>query len=91
MPVLSYVFFAIFAIVILGTYLALRRNLGNPRTVMIVCMVGSIISMGLTQVARVNADGSPILAGLIGGALGAIGAVGVIVMARYFGQNQSVE
>jgi multisubunit Na+/H+ antiporter MnhC subunit len=84
MPALALV---LFAIVITGTYLALRRGLGNPRRVMMISIAASAMTMGLAQIARVSEGGSPLLAGLIGGALGIVGSISILIMARYFQQR----
>lgn len=88
MPALALVFFVLFAIVITGTYLALRRGLGNPRRVMGISMAASAITMALAQIARVSEGGSPLLAGLIGGGLGIVGSISVMILARYFQQRE---
>lgn len=87
MPALALVFFVLFAAVILGTYLALRRGMGEPRRVMMISMAASAITMALAQIARVTEGGSPILAGLIGGVLGIVGSISVLILARYFQQR----
>jgi hypothetical protein len=84
MPVISYVFFAAFALIIMATYIAVRRGLGNIRVVAAVCMIGSVITMMLSQVARVGIGGNPVAAGLIGAVLGALGGAAVLALAWYF-------
>lgn len=89
MPMLSYVFFVAFALIILATYMAVRRGWGNIRIVAALCMLGSVVTMTLSQVSRVGAGGNPLAAGLIGGLIGALGAGAVLSLAWYF-HNQEM-
>lgn len=84
MPVLSMVFFAAFALVVVGTYIAVRRGLGNIRAIAAVCMVGSIVTMMLSQITRVTNGGNPFAAGIIGAGVGAIGGASILALAWYF-------
>jgi multisubunit Na+/H+ antiporter MnhC subunit len=84
MPVLSMVFFAAFALIVVGTYVAVRRGMGNIRVIAAMCMVGSIITMMLSQITRVTNGGNAFAAGLIGAGVGAIGGASVLALAWYF-------
>jgi multisubunit Na+/H+ antiporter MnhC subunit len=89
MSMLTYVFFGAFALVIVGTYIAVRRGWGNLRMVAAVCMAGSVITMMLAQISRVTTGGNPLAAGIIGALVGALGGAAVLALAWYFHSQES--
>ncbi len=84
MPALTWLFFGLFLLVMVGTYLALRRGIGSPRTVAALGLFAGVVTMALAQVARVGEGGNLLVVGAIGGLLGALGTIAVLALAWYF-------
>jgi O-antigen/teichoic acid export membrane protein len=65
----SFVFYAIFAVILVGMYLGIRRGWGQPGFVAAVGIVGSVISMLLMSLSQGNAALHAVAVGLVVGGL----------------------
>jgi hypothetical protein len=95
MSFIPMLFFAAFAAVLIFTYLAVRRQWGNLRTVAALGMFGSIVTMTLALVTRAGAEagaganqvlGQMLLFGVV---LGFVGGAGSLALAWYFQTNET--
>jgi hypothetical protein len=83
---LALLFFFAFAVIILMTYLALRRGWAAPGKVAAVGMIGSIITMSLSMVSQPNVP--PVQAIFFGVVVGAGFAGAALAVAWYFQRNE---
>lgn len=83
---LSLLFFIAFAFVIGGIYIGIRRNLAKPAVIAAAGILGSIVTMSLSMMARPNIPPAQgLLMGiLIGGVMGVI----TLAAAYYFQRNE---
>ncbi|MDX2139810.1 MAG: hypothetical protein SF123_17120 [Chloroflexota bacterium] len=65
----SFIFYAIFALILVGMYLGIRRGWGQPGFVAAVGIVGSVISMLLMSLSQGNAVLHAVVVGLVVGGL----------------------
>lgn len=75
------IFFFIFVVVLVVTYLAIRRQWAGPVTVSVSSVIGSILSMILFSLAQGN---SPIHAILVGIVVGFVFSGALLAIAWYF-------
>jgi Na+/H+-translocating membrane pyrophosphatase len=78
---LSFVFFLIFAAILVWMYLAIRRGWGAPIFVAGAGVVGSIISMLLMSISQGNEPLQAVVVGLI---VGGVFSGATLAMAWYF-------
>lgn len=79
------IFFFLFALVLVGMYVAVRRQLASPGMIAGVGMLGSVISMTLYLLSR-NAS---IIHGLVFGIiLGAVFCLATLAIAWYFQSSE---
>lgn len=83
---MSLVFFIVFALILVGMYVGIRRRLAGPGIVAAVGVLGSIISIMLMSLAQGNNVLQAVVVGIL---IGAIFSVIVLVMAWYFQTNES--
>lgn len=82
---LAFIFFALFAVVLVGVYLSIRRRLAPPGVVAAAGVLGSVITMTLFSLAQANLLAHALLVGLlVGGGF----AAGILAMAWYFLANE---
>jgi O-antigen/teichoic acid export membrane protein len=65
----SFIFYGIFALILVGMYLGIRRGWGQPGFVAAAGIVGSVISMLLMSIAQGNAVLHAVVVGLVVGGL----------------------
>lgn len=95
MNLLPLLFFVAFAVVLVGTYLAVRRQWGDLRVVAALGMFGSVVTMTLALITRAGAEagvganqvlGEMLLYGVL---LGMLGGAGSLALAWYFQTNEA--
>ncbi len=79
------IFFALFALVLVGMYLAIRREWAPPGLVAGVGMVGSIVTMVLTSLANDNSIIQALVAGIL---VGGLFTAATLAAAWYFHSNE---
>jgi hypothetical protein len=85
-PFISLVFFGLFALVIIVTFIAVRRQWGNLRVIAAACLVLSILTMSLALITRAGDLAGQVAAQMIffGTLLGGVGGLAALVIAWYF-------
>lgn len=81
----SPIFFLVFAIILVITYLAIRRQWAGPVTISIGSVLASIIAMTLMALAQGN---SIIQALIVGVAIGFVFSGATLAIAWYFHSNE---
>lgn len=81
MTPLAFVFFALFALAIIGMYLAIRRRYAPPGVTAVVGVLAAVISMTLFSLAQANLLAHALLVGLL---MGGGFAVATLALASYF-------
>lgn len=79
------IFFFIFAVVLVGTYMAVRRGWGAPRMVAGGGVLGSIFSVTLISLAQQNSLAQAMIVGLV---VGGLFSVATLLMAWYFQNSE---
>jgi hypothetical protein len=86
MSIPALIFFFLFVLVIVFTYIALRREMFPRRPLIVGCVSGSILALTIMTLAQ---NASFIQAILTGVVLGAIFSASVVVIALYFHANEA--
>jgi uncharacterized membrane protein len=81
----AFIFFAIFAVILVGIYLAVRRRWASPGVIAVVGVLASIIDMVLISLAQGN---SVFQAAVVGIVVGAIFSGATLAVAWYFHTNE---
>lgn len=81
----SLVFFFLFAVVQVVTYLAIRRQWGRPVAVAVGCVLLSIITMVLTSLGQNNAIIQAIIVGIV---IGTVFSGATLAIAWYFHSSE---
>lgn len=84
----SFLFFFLFAGIILVTYIALRRGVGRPALVSFLGVIGSVIAMVLFSLGQGN---SMLQALVVGVLVGGFFSVAALAIAAYFQGNEMRE
>lgn len=82
----SWLFFLLFAVVLVLTYLAIRRRWGPPVLISLFGVIGGIVTMTLMGLAQGNTFVQALFAGLLVGGLFSLGA---LAMAWYFKTSEA--
>jgi len=82
----SWLFYALFALVLLLTYMAIRRRWGPPALVSIFGVIAGIVTMTLMGLAQGNTLAQALFAGFLVGGLFSLGA---LAMAWYFKTSEA--
>ena len=81
----SWIFFIVFAGVLVITYLAIRREWASPVVVSAVSVLGSIIAMTLVSLAQGNSIIQAIIVGIV---VGSVFSGATLAIAWYFHSNE---
>lgn len=85
----AFLFFAVFALILIWMYLAIRRRWGRPATVAGVGIFGAVIAM--MMVSLTQQDNSPIQALFVGIVIGGLFSGATLIVAWYFSSNETRE
>jgi len=87
MSITALIFFFVFSLIIIGMYIAIRRELMNPGLVVAIGIIGSTFMMMLT-IKQMNATVSNFQAVFFGFLIGGTFSVIALVIAWYFHSNE---
>jgi FlaA1/EpsC-like NDP-sugar epimerase len=85
MNLTSLLLFVLFALVLFGMYVAIRRHWGPPLVVAALGVISSVVVMTLSGLARRSTLYQSVVAGLL---VGGLFSIGVLAMAYYFSTNE---
>lgn len=81
----SLLLFVLFALVLFGMYIAIRRHWGPPLMVATLGVISSVVVMTLNGLARRSTFYQSVVAGLL---VGGLFSIGVLAIAYYFATNE---
>ncbi len=81
----AWLLFLLFGVILLVTYMAIRRRWASPLLVAALGIIGSVIAMTLTGLAQDNTIYQALFTGLL---VGGLFSIGILAMAWYFTSNE---